>query len=454
MERVNQVVRSGRVRGRLVLLLVLGVLLALLVVGITVMMQRQAEHDAQVATTSEPLSLDAMRPMLAVARLERAGAEEEKYQPLVYELEELTAPPERSADFRADYERYQELTEPKPAPAPEEVSPLQAAQDALAQSRAQALVAALKASTAVDTAAPQAAALPQAAATMQAAALPQAAATMQATAAAPQVSAAQFPAAAHDRNPLHSALAQDGVTQLKNLAGGSTGNPKTLAAYERLKGGATLLKEKVESVLSPYLLRQGVLIPCVLLSGVNSDLPGQVQAQVTSDVFDTPYGRHVLIPKGSKIIGQYASAPLMGQERVMLGFNRVIFPDGKALSLGSMPGASLDGFAGFSAEVDNHMWRLFSNAVLLGGVTAGVSLAVDNDAYDENGRLTLNGALSQGMGQSLGRVITTVIERNLSVSPTLTVAPGFLFNVTLTQDIYFDGPYRGYDYEQQPNFGF
>ena len=429
MERVNQVVRSGRVRGRLVLILVLGVLLALLVVGITVMMQRQAAHDAQGTATSEPLSLDAMRPMLAVARLERAGAEEEKYQPLVYELEELAEPPERSADFRADYERYQELTEAKPAPEPEQVSPLEAAQDALAQSRAQALVAALKASTAVDTAVPQALAAP------------------------PQVNAAT-PVEAPERTTLQSALAQDGVTKLKNLAGGSSGNPKTLAAYERLKGGATLLKEKVESVLSPYLLRQGVLIPCVLLSGVNSDLPGQVQAQVTSDVFDTPYGRHVLIPKGSKIIGQYASAPLMGQERVMLGFNRVIFPDGKALSLGSMPGASLDGFAGFSAEVDNHMWRLFSNAVLLGGVTAGVSLAVDNDAYDEEGRLTLNGALSQGMGQSLGRVITTVIERNLSVSPTLTVAPGFLFNVTLTQDIYFDGPYRGYDYEQQPNFGF
>ena len=429
MERVNQVVRSGRVRGRVVLILVLGVLLALLVVGITVMMQRQAAHDAQGTATSEPLSLDAMRPMLAVARLERAGAEEEKYQPLVYELEELAEPPERSADFRADYERYQELTEAKPAPEPEQVSPLEAAQEALAQSRAQALVAALKASTAVDTAASQALAAP------------------------PQVNAAT-PVEAPERTTLQSALAQDGVTKLKNLAGGSSGNPKTLAAYERLKGGATLLKEKVESVLSPYLLRQGVLIPCVLLSGVNSDLPGQVQAQVTSDVFDTPYGRHVLIPKGSKIIGQYASAPLMGQERVMLGFNRVIFPDGKALSLGSMPGASLDGFAGFSAEVDNHMWRLFSNAVLLGGVTAGVSLAVDNDAYDEEGRLTLNGALSQGMGQSLGRVITTVIERNLSVSPTLTVAPGFLFNVTLTQDIYFDGPYRGYDYEQQPNFGF
>lgn len=429
MERVNQVVRSGRVRGRLVLILVLGVLLALLVVGITVMMQRQAAYEAQGTATSEPLSLDAMRPMLAVARLERAGAEEEKYQPLVYELEELAEPPERSSDFRADYERYQELTEAKPAPEHEKVSPLEAAQDALAQSRAQALVAALKASTAVDTAAPQAlAAIPQGSATTQ--------------------------VEASERTTLQSALAQDGVTKLKNLAGGSTGNPKTLAAYERLKGGATLLKEKVESVLSPYLLRQGVLIPCVLLSGVNSDLPGQVQAQVTSDVFDTPYGRHVLIPKGSKIIGQYASAPLMGQERVMLGFNRVIFPDGKALSLGSMPGASLDGFAGFSAEVDNHMWRLFSNAVLLGGVTAGVSFAVDNDAYDEEGRLTLNGALSQGMGQSLGRVITTVIERNLSVSPTLTVAPGFLFNVTLTQDIYFDGPYRGYDYEQQPNFGF
>ena len=440
MERVNQVVRSGRVRGRLVLLLVFGVLLALLVVGISVMMRRQAEHDAlnPSSAANAPLSLDAMRPMLAVARLERAGAEEEKYQPLVYEIEEFPQAPERTDahDFQADYQRYQELTETKPQP--QAVSPLQAAQDALAQSRAQALVAALKASTAVD--ASPAGASP---------ALSSAVSTGLNSGTGQNSSTGQ-----NSGTGLNSALAQDGVTQLKKLAAGNGGSPKTLAAYNSLKGGATLLKEKVESVLSPYLLRQGVLIPCVLLSGVNSDLPGQVQAQVTSDVFDTPYGRHVLIPKGSKIIGQYASAPLMGQERVMLGFNRVIFPDGKALSLGSMPGASLDGFAGFSAEVDNHMWRLFSNAVLLGGVTAGVSLAVDNDAYDEEGRLTLNGALSQGLGQSLGRVITSVIERNLSVSPTLTVAPGFLFNVTLTQDIYFDGPYRGYDYEHQPNFGF
>lgn len=427
MERVNQIVRSGRVRGRLILLLVFGVLLALLVVGIAVMMQNQVDHAAAATVEqSDRERLDGIRPMLAVARLERAGAEDERFtpQPII----EITKPQE-SHDFHADYQRYQEITEQIPAPAP--VSATEQARQALAQSRAQALLTALKASTAVDAASPKVAA-PAPLGNAVAPGLAQGSAAL---------------------DPLQSALAQEGVNALKGLnQGNGPMSPRTLSAYQSLAQGSTLLKEKVETVRSPYLLRQGVLIPCVLLSGVNSDLPGQVQAQVTRDVFDTPYGRHVLIPRGAKIIGQYASAPLMGQQRLMLGFNRVIFPDGKALSLGSMPGASLDGFSGFSAEVDNHMWRLFTNAVLLGGVTAGVSLAVDNDSYDSEGHLTLNGALSQGLGQSLGRVITSVIERNLTVSPTLTVAPGFLFNVTLTQDIYFDGPYHGYDYELLPTF--
>lgn len=223
-------------------------------------------------------------------------------------------------------------------------------------------------------------------------------------------------------------------------------NAQTLSAYDGLVNEDTLLPTKVDTVLSPYLLRQGALIPCVLLSGINSDLPGLVQAQVTEDVFDTPRGNHVLIPRGSKIIGQYASGPMMGQERMMLGFNRVIFPDGKAMSLGAMIGSSSDGYSGFDAEVDNHFWRLMGNAILLGGITAGVAISVDDDTRDDDGNLTVNGALSQSLGQSLGRVMTTVVERNLAVSPTLKVKPGFPFNVTLTKDIYFPGPYRAYTY--------
>lgn len=220
-------------------------------------------------------------------------------------------------------------------------------------------------------------------------------------------------------------------------------NLHTLTAYDALANTNTLLNTKVENVLSPFLIRQGTVIPCILLTGINSDIPGQVQAQVIEDVYDTPYGNYVLIPKGSKVIGQYASSVMMGAERLMLGFNRIIFPDGKALNLGSMAGSSMDGYAGFDAEVDNHMWRLFSNAILLGGVTAGVSLAVD-DPRDSDGNLTVNGALSQALGQSIGRVMTNVIERNLAVSPTLKVQPGFNFNVTMTKDIYFDNEYRAY----------
>ena len=231
-----------------------------------------------------------------------------------------------------------------------------------------------------------------------------------------------------------------------NLQGTGISSEQTLSAYAGLINNDTLLQTAVETVLSPFLLRQGTLIPCVLLTGINSDLPGLVQAQVVSDVYDTPRGNHVLIPQGSKIIGQYASAPMMGQERLMLGFNRVIFPDGKAMNLGAMPGSSTDGYAGFKAEVDNHFWRLMGNSILLGGITAGIAISVDDDQRDDNGNLTVNGALSQGLGQSIGRVLTNVIERNMAISPTLTVEPGFNFNVTLTKDIYFPSQYQDFVY--------
>lgn len=219
-------------------------------------------------------------------------------------------------------------------------------------------------------------------------------------------------------------------------------NSRTLSVYNALGNSDSLLNTAVEPVLSPYLIRQGAVLPCVLMTGINSDLPGMVQAQVTEDVYDSPRGDHVLIPRGSKVTGQYASAPMMGQERLMLAFNRVIFPDGRAMNLGAMPAAGHDGWSGLSADVDTHFWSMLGHAVLLGGITAGISLSTDDNTRDSNGELTLNGALSQSMGQSLGRVMTQVIERNMNLSPTLKVQPGFAFNVTLTKDIYFDAPYH------------
>lgn len=259
----------------------------------------------------------------------------------------------------------------------------------------------------------------------------------------------QYPKSPH-ASTISNYVAQQGLSNNGGTNSSlSSDNPNAmqgLNAYQVLANNDTLLNTSMETVLSPFLLRQGALLPCVLLTGINSDLPGLVQAQITQDVFDSPLGQHLLIPRGTKVIGQYASAPLLGQKRLMLAFNRVIFPDGKAMNLGAMPGTSQDGYSGFDAQVDTHFWQLMGNAILLGGISAGIAISVDDGSRDENGNLTLNGALTQGLGQSIGRVLTNIIERNMTTSPTLSVQPGFVFNITLTKDIYFPSDYHAYNY--------
>lgn len=219
----------------------------------------------------------------------------------------------------------------------------------------------------------------------------------------------------------------------------------TLNDYAYLQNNDFKLNHNVESVTNPFVIKQGSVIPAVLLTGINSDLPGQVSAQVTNDVLDSPFGNSILIPKGSKLIGQYGSGPGFGQTRIMMGFNRLIFPDGKSLNLEAMPGTGSDGYSGFKADVNNHWLKLISYSVFLGGITTAVTLSTDA-AYDSEGKITPQAALSQSMGEILGRTMSQVIERNLSLSPTLTVKPGFRFNVAVTKDIEFSGEYTAYDY--------
>ena len=215
----------------------------------------------------------------------------------------------------------------------------------------------------------------------------------------------------------------------------------TLNDYAYLQNNDFKLNHNVESITNPFVIKQGSVIPAVLLTGINSDLPGQVSAQVTNDVLDSPFGNSILIPKGSKLIGQYGSGPGFGQTRIMMGFNRLIFPDGKSLNLEAMPGTGSDGYSGFKADVNNHWLKLISYSVFLGGITTAVTLSTDA-AYDAEGKITPQAALSQ----SMGRTMSQVIERNLSLSPTLTVKPGFRFNVAVTKDIEFSGEYTAYDY--------
>ena len=208
------------------------------------------------------------------------------------------------------------------------------------------------------------------------------------------------------------------------------------------------LDAQPEAPRSPYELRAGFVVPATLISGINSDLPGQIMAQVSQDVFDTATGRHKLIPQGARLVGRYASDVAYGQARVLVAWQRIVFPDGKAMDIGAMPGADSAGFAGFQDEVNNHYIRLFAGAFLMSGVTAGIALSQDRDrgAGVFGGRPTASSTLSEALGQQLGQTTAQLISRNLSIAPTLAIRPGYRFNVVVTKDMTFSKPYKAFDY--------
>ena len=144
------------------------------------------------------------------------------------------------------------------------------------------------------------------------------------------------------------------------------------------QGDRWRLDSKPEPPHSPYELRAGFVIPGTLISGVNSQLPGQIMAQTSQDVFDTATGKHKLFPQGSRLVGTYSSEVAYGQARVLVAWQRLVFPDGKAMDIGAMPGADGAGFAGFKDQVDNHYVRIFGSALLMSAITAGVAYSQQN----------------------------------------------------------------------------
>lgn len=205
------------------------------------------------------------------------------------------------------------------------------------------------------------------------------------------------------------------------------------------------LDSHVEAPRSPYELRAGFVVPATLISGINSELPGQIVAQVSQDVYDTPVGKYKLIPQGSRLVGSYASDVAYGQSRILIAWQRIVFPDGKALDIGAMPGADGAGYGGFKDQVNNHYFRVFSSAFLMSGVTAGVALSQPQTG-NANARPTAGSALSEALGQQLGQATAQMIAKNLNIAPTLEIRPGYRFNVIVIKDMTFSKPYKPFDY--------
>jgi type IV secretion system protein VirB10 len=189
------------------------------------------------------------------------------------------------------------------------------------------------------------------------------------------------------------------------------------------------LPSTVQEPLSPYELKEGTLIPAILLTGINSELPGQTQALVHSTT-----GRYLLIPQGSRLIGEYDNRIAWGQKRVLLAWHRLIFPDGRSLDLRGMPGADLAAMAGIRDKVNNHFVRTFGSALLLSAITAGVQLSQPQDS-SFGATPSASQIAAAALGQEIGRVTAEITRRNVDLQPTLEIRPGYLFNVEITADV-------------------
>jgi type IV secretory pathway VirB10-like protein len=196
----------------------------------------------------------------------------------------------------------------------------------------------------------------------------------------------------------------------------------------------TVSADRVEAPASRNILQAGAVIPASLLTGLRSDLPGQVTAQVTENVFDSPTGRILLIPQGARLVGQYDAQVAFGQSRALLVWNRLIMPNGRSIVLERQPGADAEGYAGLEDQVDNHWGTLFKAAIL------STLLSVGSQAGTGNNENSLVQALRQGASQSFSQIGEQIVGRSLNVQPTITIRPGFPVRVMVTRDLILE-PY-------------
>ena len=197
----------------------------------------------------------------------------------------------------------------------------------------------------------------------------------------------------------------------------------------------TTATDRVMAPASPFVLQAGAVIPAALITGIRSDLPGQITAQVTENIYDSPTGRSLLVPQGTRIIGQYDNNVQFGQRRALLVWNRLIFPNGRSIVLERQPGADGQGYAGLEDGVDYHWWDLAKAAGLSTLLAVGTELA----ASDED---RLVAAIKDGAQDTINDAGQQIIRRQLQVAPTLTIRPGFPVRVIVTRDLVLE-PYRG-----------
>ncbi|OIR00487.1 type IV secretion system protein virB10 [mine drainage metagenome] len=185
----------------------------------------------------------------------------------------------------------------------------------------------------------------------------------------------------------------------------------------------------LQTPASPYEVMAGSIIAASLITGVNSDLPGLVVAQVTENVYDTATGRTLLIPQGTRLIGAYDSVVAFGQSRALLVWQRLILPDGSSIQIDNLPATDAAGYTGLEDEVDYHTWTL------LKGVALSTLLGVGSQVGTTANQNDLIQALRQSTLQTTNQAGQRIVEKDLNIQPTITIRPGWPVRIIVHKDL-------------------
>lgn len=203
---------------------------------------------------------------------------------------------------------------------------------------------------------------------------------------------------------------------------------------------STYLNGRLEAPVSPFELKTGTVIPGILVSALSSDLPGEIIAQVSQNVYDSASGNHLLIPQGTRIFGHYDSQVSFGQSRVLVVWQRLIYPNAATLELGGMSGHDESGNAGFADQVNNHYGRIFGWGLVTSILSAGYQLS-----QPQQNNLLVPPSNQQvaaaAVGQQMAQLGAEIARRNMQVQPSIEIRKGYRLNVMVNKDVVFPGSY-------------
>ena len=232
-----------------------------------------------------------------------------------------------------------------------------------------------------------------------------------------------------------SSTAQSGTSG----TGGNGGTSSEGAKRAFMAGGGNRTIVSAERIVEPAsssIVQAGSVIAAVLITGIRSDLPGQITAQVTQNVYDSPTGRILLIPQGSRLIGEYDSEITAGQTRVLLAWDRLILPGGRSILLDRQPGGDASGFAGLQDKTNYHWGNMLRAAAISTLLGVGTEMATDNND-------ALVQALRYGTQDTINQLGKQLVQREMNVAPTLTIRPGYPLRVILTRDLVVEAAGEG-----------